>query len=106
MSTGVRRVDIINVVQGLGVGICVLDTDMRIRYVNDWYAHVFGDDTDKYYYERCGYEPSIHDRISMSFRQNKPVTIIQTMRDRDGRKFDATLSIMPLVDSFDKTFAV
>ncbi len=31
MSTGVRRVDIINVVQGLGVGICVLDTDMRIR---------------------------------------------------------------------------
>ncbi len=105
MSTGVRCVDIINVVQGLGVGICVLDTDMRIRYVNDWYAHVFGDDTDKYYYERCGYEPSIHNRISMSFKQNKPVTIIQTMRDRDGRKFDATLSIMPLVDSFDKTFA-
>ncbi len=66
---------------------------------------MFGDDTDKYYYERCGYEPSIHDRISVSFRQNKPVTIIQTMRDRDGRKFDATLSIMPLVDSFDKTFA-
>ncbi|MEA1907902.1 MAG: PAS domain-containing sensor histidine kinase [Euryarchaeota archaeon] len=95
----------INIVQGLGVGICVLDMDMRIRYVNDWYANVFGDDTDKYYYERCGYESSIHDRISMSFEQNKPVTIIQTMRDRDGRKFDATLSIMPLVDSFGKTFA-
>ena len=105
MSTGVHCVDIINVVHGLGVGICVLDTDMRIRYVNDWYAHVFGDDTDKYYYERCGYEPSIHDRILRSFEQNKPITIIQTMRDRDGRKFDATLSIMPLVDSFDKTFA-
>ncbi len=105
MSTGVSRVDLISIVQGLGVGICVLDTDMRIRYVNDWYAHVFGDDAGKYYYERCGYEPSIHDRISMSFEQNKPVTIIQTMRDRDGRKFDATLSIMPLVDSFDKTFA-
>ena len=105
MFTGVRCVDIINVVHGLGVGICVLDTDMRIRYVNDWYAHVFGDDTDKYYYERSGYEPSIHDRISRSFEQNKPVTVIQTMRDRDGRKFDATLSIMPLVDSFNKTFA-
>ncbi|MEA1906467.1 MAG: ATP-binding protein [Euryarchaeota archaeon] len=105
MSAGVSRVDMINIIRGLGVGICVLDTDMRIRYVNDWYAHVFGDDTDKYYYERCGYEPSIHDRISMSFEQNKPVTIIQTMRDRDGRKFDATLSIMPLVDSFNKPFA-
>ena len=27
MSTGVRRVDIINVVQGLDVGICVLNTE-------------------------------------------------------------------------------
>ncbi len=97
--------DIINVVQGLGAGICVLDTDLRIRYANDWYAHVIGDDTGKYYYERCGYEPSIHDRISMSFEQNKPITIIQTMCGKDGRKFDATLSIVPLVDSFDKTFA-
>ena len=105
MYTGANRVDMINIVQGLGVGICVLDMDMRIRYVNDWYVHVFGDDTGKYYYERCGYEPGIHDRISMSFEQNKPVTIVQTMRGKDGRKFDATLSIMPLVDSFDKTFA-
>jgi signal transduction histidine kinase len=94
-----------NIIQGLGVGICVLDTDLRIRYVNDWYVHIFGDDIGKYYYERCGYEPSIHDRISMSFEQNKPITIVQTMRGKDGRKFDATLSIMPLVDSFDKTFA-
>ncbi|HIE30961.1 MAG TPA: PAS domain-containing sensor histidine kinase [Methanosarcinales archaeon] len=95
----------ISIVQGLGVGICVLDTDLRIRYVNDWYAHVFGDDIGKYYYVRCGYEQSIHDRISVSFEEKKPITIVQTMCGRDGRKFDATLSIMPLVDSSDKTFA-
>ncbi len=94
-----------NIIQGLGAGICVLDTDLRIRYANDWYVHIFGDDIGKYYYERCGYEPSIHDRISMSFERNKPITIVQTMRGKDGRTFDATLSIMPLVDSFDKTFA-
>ena len=105
MYTGANRVNMINIIQGLGVGICVLDMDMRIRYANDWYVHIFGDDIGKYYYERCGYEPSIHDRISMSFEQNKPVTIVQTMRGKDGRKFDATLSIIPLVDSFDKTFA-
>lgn len=97
--------DIGDMVRGLGTGICVLDPDMKIRYVNLWYAQVFGDDIGKYYYEICGHKPAIHNTILESFEQNRSTTVVQTVCDKNGRTFDATLSIMPVVDSSGKRFA-
>jgi len=91
--------------RGFGTGICVLDPDLRIRYTNDWYMKAFGDDTGKYYYELFGYKPAMHDRILKSFEEDKPITVLQTVRDLIGREFDVTLSIIPLTDSSDTRFA-
>ena len=91
--------------RGFGTGICVLDPDLRIRYTNDWYMKAFGDDTGKYYYELFGYKPAMHDRILKSFEEDKPITVLRTVRDLIGREFDVTLSIIPLTDSSDTRFA-
>ena len=91
--------------RGFGTGICVLDPDLRIRYTNDWYVKAFGDDTGKYYYELFGYKPAIHDRILKSFEDDKPITVLQTVHDMNGRMFDVTLSVIPLADSSDTRFA-
>ena len=98
-------VNIADMMKGLGTGICVLDQDMRIRYANSWYEQVFGDDIGKYYYEICGHKPDIHNMIIESFEQNKSTTVVQTVCDKDGRTFDAALSIIPVVDSSGKRFA-
>jgi len=98
-------VDIYDMLRGFGTGICVLDPDLRIRYTNDWYMKAFGDDTGKYYYELFGYKPAMHDRILKSFEEDKPITVLQTVRDLIGREFDVTLSIIPLTDSSDTRFA-
>ncbi len=91
--------------RGFGTGICVLDPDLRIRYTNDWYVNAFGDDTGKYYYELFGYKPAIHDRILKLFEDDKPMTVLQNVRDVVGNEFDVTLSVIPLADSSDTRFA-
>jgi len=98
-------VGVSDMMRGLGIGICVLDMDMRIRYANSWYEQLFGDDTGRHYYEICGAKPAIHDEIVKSFETDRSMGVVQTVRDRNGRTFDAMLSITPLLDASGRRFA-
>ena len=98
-------VGVSDMIRGLGIGICVLDMDMRIRYANSWYEQLFGDDTGRHYYEICGAKPTIHDEIVKSFEKDRSMGVVQTVRDRNGGTFDAMLSITPLLDSLGRRFA-
>ncbi len=98
-------VGVSDMMRGLDIGICVLDMDMRIRYANSWYEQLFGDDTGRYYYEICEAKPAIHDEIVKSFETDRSMGVVQTVCDRNGRTFDAMLSITPLLDASGKRFA-